>query len=69
MTVSIRISVNGNYKVPISYKQGKKTENREISGFGSDKPVETNISFGSAAEAMTLTIGPETPDKGPEPKG
>jgi hypothetical protein len=65
MTVSVKISVNGNYKVPVSYKQGAREESFEISGRGSPVgPVERQISFYHGPDALTLSVGPEEQDNG-----
>lgn len=64
MTISIMVSVNGNYKCPISYKQGDREENHVVSGRGMDRPNELYIPFYHGADAMTLSIGPEERDDG-----
>lgn len=64
MTISVTISVNGNYKCPVSYKQGDREESEVISGRGSAVPVVKYIPFYHGAEVMTLSVGPEVPDNG-----
>ncbi|SFG08347.1 hypothetical protein SAMN05518801_10730 [Novosphingobium sp. CF614] len=64
MTISVRISVNGNYKCPISYKQGDREENHVVSGYGRDTPNELYIHFFHGPDVMTLSVGPEEPDNG-----
>lgn len=64
MTISIKVSVNGNYKCPISFKQGSREENHVVSGHGLDKPHELYIPFYHGADLMTLSIGPEESDNG-----
>jgi hypothetical protein len=64
MTVSIKISVNGNYKLPISYKQGEVEKSLVISGRGKQGPHEEQIPFAHGADALTLVVGPEERDAG-----
>jgi hypothetical protein len=64
MTISVTISVNGNYKCPVSYKQGDREESQIISGRGRDGPNEFTIPFYHGADAMTLSVGPEERDEG-----
>jgi len=64
MTVSIKISVNGNYKVPFSFKQGNREENHVISGRGMDRPNEHHVNFYHGPDVMTLSVGPEERDDG-----
>lgn len=64
MTINVTVSVNGNYKCPVSYKQGDREENHVISGRGRDTPNELHIPFYHGADAMTLNVGPEEPDNG-----
>lgn len=66
MTVSVRVSVNGNYKLPVSYKQGDREESMVLSGRGKTGPDERQISFYHGADVMTLQIGPESQDNGEE---
>lgn len=64
MTISISVSVNGNYKCPVSYKQGQHEITQVISGFGHDGPNVLYIPFQHGRDAMTLSVGPEEPDHG-----
>lgn len=64
MTISVKVSVNGNYKCPVSYKQGDREETQVISGRGRDTPNELHIPFYHSADIMTLSIGPEEADNG-----
>ena len=64
MTISVRVSVNGNYKCPVSYKQGDREVSETISGFGRDTPHELYIPFSHGPDVLTLTVGPEEPDNG-----
>lgn len=64
MTVNVTISVNGNYKLPYTYKQGTHSEAGTISGRGLDRPNVMTIPFAHGADAMTLTVGPESQDNG-----
>jgi hypothetical protein len=66
VTISVRISVNGNYKCPVSWKQGDRQESQLVSGYGLDKPNEIYIPFYHGADVMTLSVGPESPDNGEE---
>lgn len=64
MTVSVRVSVNGNYKLPVKYKQGDREESFVLSGRDKDGPDERPIFFQHGADLMTLTVGPEEQDNG-----
>jgi hypothetical protein len=64
MTISVRISVNGNYKCPVSYRQGDREESFTLSGRNSTGPVERHIPFYHGPDAMTLSVGPEEQDNG-----
>lgn len=64
MTVSVTISVNGNYKVPVSVTQGSRNENHVISGRGLDRPNIQSIPFYHGPDVMTVVVGPEEPDHG-----
>lgn len=64
MTISVKISVNGNYKCPVSYKQGDREETQIVSGRGHDGPKEIYIPFYHGPDVMTLSVGPEEPDNG-----
>lgn len=62
MTVSVQISVNGNYKLPVTYKQGDTEVAETITGKGSDGPKVLSIPFSHGADAMEISVGPEEPD-------
>lgn len=64
MTISLRLSVNGNYKCPISYKQGNREVSTIISGRGHSGPNEYHIAFSHGPDVMTLKVGPKEPDNG-----
>lgn len=64
MTVNVKVSVNGNYKLPVSYEQGGRKESFEISGRGHSGPNEKQINFSHGLDVMTLQIGPESQDNG-----
>lgn len=64
MTISVTISVNGDYKCPVSFKQGDREESQIISGRGSDGPKVLHIPFHHGPDTMTLSIGPEERDTG-----
>lgn len=66
MTVSVQISVNGNYKLPVRYKQGDREVELTVSGRDSDGPRVESIPFFHGADIMTLELGPESPDNGLE---
>lgn len=65
MTVSVKVSVNGNYKVPVSFEQGDRKESFEVSGKGHTGPNEVTISFYHGPDALNLKVGPEVPDNDP----
>ena len=64
MTISVSISVNGNYKCPVNYKQGDREVSQVISGRGLDQPNVLHIPFYHGPDAMTLSVGPEEQDNG-----
>lgn len=64
MTVSVQVSVNGSYKLPIKYRQGDRVVEKTISGRGLDHPFVELIHFSHGADVMTLEIGPESQDLG-----
>jgi hypothetical protein len=57
---------NGNYKCPVSYKQGDREESFTLSGRGKTEPDMRTITFYDGQDAMSLTVGPESPDNGEE---
>jgi hypothetical protein len=64
MTVSVQVSVNGDYKVPVTYKQGDRENTTVVSGRGHVGPNVHYINFYHGPDAMTLSIGPEERDTG-----
>lgn len=64
MTISVKVSVNGNYKCPVTFKQGDREETKVISGRDKQGPEELYIPFYHGPEPMTVTIGPEEQDNG-----
>jgi hypothetical protein len=64
VTITVKVSVNGNYKAPVSFKQGDREEHHVVSGFGRDTPNELYIPFHHGPDVMTLCVGPEEPDNG-----
>jgi len=64
MTINVSISVNGNYKCPVNYKQGDRDVSLIISGHGLDHPNVVHIPFYHGPDVMTLEIGPESEDNG-----
>jgi hypothetical protein len=64
MTISVRVSCNGNYKCPVSYKQGDREGSFVLSGRGKDGPDERPITFYHGGDLLTLTVGPESEDNG-----
>lgn len=64
MTINVTVSVNGNYKCPIVFKQGAREEKHLVSGFGRDTPNELSIPFQHGPDVLTLEVGPEEPDNG-----
>ena len=68
MTISINVSVNGDYKVPVTTKYGENEPTTEvISGRGHAGPFVKNISYyhsSNPSNVVTVTVGPEEPDNG-----
>lgn len=64
MTVSVKVSVGGNYKVPVTFRQGDREETQVISGRGLNVPFELYIPFYHGKDIMTVEIGPEEHDPG-----
>lgn len=66
MTISINVSVNGNYKAPVKVtRQDGSEENHVVSGFGMDRPNVLSIShYHGASNVTTVAVGPEEPDNG-----
>ena len=68
MTINIKVSVNGNYKVPVTVQYGDGEPTTEvISGRGHEGPFVKNISYYHGSETVvTVTVGPEEQDNGDE---
>lgn len=64
MTISVQVSVNGNYKCPVSYKQGDREVTEVITGRGSEGPKVLYIPFYHGPDLLTLSVGPEEQDLG-----
>lgn len=64
MTISVKVSVNGNYKCPVTFRQGDREEKHLVSGFGLNGPNELYIPVYHGPDQMTVQIGPEEPDNG-----
>ena len=64
MTISVQVSVNGNYKCPVKFKQGEREQTEVVSGRGNEGPKVLYIPFYHSADVMTVEIGPETQDNG-----
>lgn len=62
MTISVQVSVNGNYKCPVTFKQGDREQTQVISGRDRQGPYVLGIPFYHGTEPMTVTIGPEEQD-------
>lgn len=71
MTIDIRVSVAGNYKVPVTVQYGANGEatTEVISGRGSDGPFVKRISYyhgNNPDNIVQVTVGPESSDDGEE---
>ena len=68
MTISIKVSVNGNYKVPVTTKYGDNAPTTEvISGRGSNGPFVKDIPYyhgSNPSNVVTVSVGPEEADNG-----
>lgn len=68
MTISINVSVNGNYKVPVKTQYGDgELVTEVISGRGHEGPFVKNISYyhgSNPGNIVTVTVGPEEQDNG-----
>jgi hypothetical protein len=68
MTISIQVSVNGNYKVPVTTKYGDNEAATEvISGRGLPGPAVKHIPYyhgSNPSNIVTVSVGPEEPDNG-----
>ena len=64
MTISIKVSVNGNYKVPVTVKHDDQDPVTEvISGRGLNAPFVKDIPA-YHSKITTVTVGPEEQDNG-----
>lgn len=68
MTISIKVSVNGNYKIPVTTQYGDAEPSTEvISGRGLDQPFVKDIQYyhgTNPSNIVTVTVGPEEADNG-----
>lgn len=68
MTISIQVSVNGNYKVPVTTKYGDLEPTTEIiSGRGHSGPYVKHIPYyhgSNPNNIVVVSVGPETEDNG-----
>jgi hypothetical protein len=68
MTININVSVNGNYKVPVTTKYGENEPTTEmITGRGHDGPFVKQISYyhgDNPSNVVTVSVGPEEQDNG-----
>lgn len=68
MTISIQVSVNGNYKVPVTTKYGENEPATEvISGRGHSGPNVKHIPYyhgSNPSNIVTVSVGPEEQDNG-----
>ncbi len=76
MTVSIKVSVNGNYKLPVTVQRpGAEDETftvsgRRAAGDEGSGPVVRDISYYHGANAgLTVILGQEEPDNGEPAEG
>lgn len=68
MTIAIQVSVNGNYKVPVTTKYGDNEPTTEvISGRGKEGAAVKHIPYyhgSNPSNVVVVTVGPEEPDNG-----
>ena len=66
MTISIQVSVNGNYKVPVTVTNQDGSETTEvISGRGHEGPFVKHINYYHGSnEGVTVFVGKEEQDNG-----
>ncbi|MGH9697973.1 MAG: hypothetical protein ACRD52_00770 [Candidatus Acidiferrales bacterium] len=68
MTISIKVSINGNYKIPVTTKYGDNEATTEvISGRGMKVPFVKDIPYyhgSNPGNIVTITVGPEQIDNG-----
>ncbi len=68
MTISISVSVNGNYKVPVTVKRGAEEATTEVvSGRGHEGPNVKHIPYYHGTDGdVVVTVGKEEQDNGEE---
>lgn len=66
MTISIKVSVNGNYKIPVTVKYGDSEPTTDvISGRGLTVPFVKDIPYyHHTGNIVVISVGPEEPDNG-----
>lgn len=66
MTISIQVSVNGNYKVPVTVKRGAAEATTEtVSGRGNEGPKILYIPYYHGSDGdVVVTVGKEEQDNG-----
>lgn len=68
MTISIKVSVNGNYKIPVTTKYGDNEATTEvISGRGFTQPFVKDIPYyhgQNPSNIVVVSVGPEEADNG-----
>lgn len=64
MTISIQVSVNGNYKAPVKItREDGSEENHVVSGFGLDRPNVLHVNhYHGGSTVTTVAVGPEEQD-------
>lgn len=65
MTISIKVSINGSYKVPVTTQYGDfVATTKVISGRGLDVPFVIDIPYYNNTDQVKITVGPESYDNG-----
>lgn len=66
MTISIKVSVNGNYKIPVTVTRSNRDAVTEvISGRGLSQPFVKDIMYEhGTGDIVTVSVGPEEEDNG-----
>lgn len=66
MTISIKVSVNGSYKIPVTVERtGREPVTEIISGRGLNSPFVKDIVYEhGTGDIVTVSVGPEEPDNG-----
>jgi hypothetical protein len=64
MTISIQVSINGNYKVPVTVQYGDEPSTTEIiTGRGHEGPFVKNINYyHGSSTIVSISVGPESYD-------